>query len=146
MDLFSTTLPPHRCSLEVRASEPQVDRAKSSGSYCEERGFSPSTKANPIMKPNPTVVSRYGRSSSSSLWGRDTLLPLSIFGWVPLLGDSSGVGGSMEEEVGEAHIPLCIVDADGKGWNLNSKGVMPESEKEFGSEHRTTVSEKGNED
>ena len=34
---------------------------------------------------------------------------------------------------------------DGKEWNLNSKEIMPNSEKEFGSELRTTVSRKGNE-
>ena len=34
---------------------------------------------------------------------------------------------------------------DGKEWDLNAKGVMLESEKEFGSELRTTVFAKGNE-
>ena len=122
--------------------EPQVDRAKSSGRFCEEREFSPLMKACPLTNLDAAVVSRYERSSSSSLGCRNTLLPLSIFCLVLLPEDSSGLGGSMEEAVGEAHIPLCIVDVDGKEWDFNSK----ESLEEFGSELHTTVSEKGNED
>ena len=36
----------------------------------------------------------------------------------------SSLAASMEVDVGEVHIPLCIVDVDGKEWDLNSRGVM----------------------
>ena len=71
-------------------------------------------KASPVTKPDAKIDYRHERASSPSLGGRDTLLPLSIFSRVLLPGDSSEMGDSMEEEVVEAHIPLCIVDADGK--------------------------------
>ena len=67
----------------------------------------------PARKPDAEIDSRYERASPPSLGGRDTL-PLSIFGRGLIPGDSSGVRGSIKEEVGEAHIPLCIVDVDGK--------------------------------
>ena len=131
--------------MEDRALETRFDCAKPSGSRCKEKKLSSSTKPSPITKSDADIDSRYERASSPSLGGRDTLLPLSIFDRVLLPRDSSRVGDSMEEEVGEAHIPLCIIDADGKEWDLNSKEIILDSKKEFGSELCTTVSGKGNE-
>ena len=104
MELFSTTPTPHRCCLEARATETRLDGAKPLGGRCKEKEFSPPTKENPITNPDEEIDSRNERDSSPSLGGRSTFLPLSIFGRVLLPGDS------MEEEVGEPHIPLCIVE------------------------------------
>ena len=145
VELVSTTPSPHRCSLESKARETRFDCKKPSGNRCKGKTFSPLTKASPITKPDEVIDSKYGRDSSPSLGARNTLLPLSIFGQVLLSRDSSGVGDSMEEEVGEAHIPLCIVEADDKDWDLNSKEIRPDLEKEYGSELCMTNSGKGNE-
>ena len=96
-------------SLEAR------DCAKALGRSCEEREIFTLARRSPVVNPIAAAVSpRYERSSSSSLGGRNSCLPLFVFGRVLLPGDSFGLGGYFEAKEGEAQTPLCIVDVDGK--------------------------------
>ena len=59
-----------------------------------------------------------------SLAGQDSLLPLSVFGRVLLLGDYSGVGGSDDVEDRVGH--WCMVDTNGKEGGTLTEGSLME--------------------
>ena len=61
-----------------------------------------------------------------SLAGQDSLLPLSVFGWVLLPGDFSGVGGSEDVEDRVGHLPWCMVDTNGKEGGTLTEGSLME--------------------
>ena len=63
-----------------------------------------------------------------SLVGQDSLLPLSVFCRVLLLGDFSGAGGSDDVEDRVGHPPWCMVSTNGKEGGTLTEGSLMEVE------------------
>ena len=98
----------------------------------KEKGFFPRERVSLGLEDVETTP-LYERYSSSSLARQDSFLPLSVFGWVLLPGDSSGAGGSVDVDDRDDQLPWCVVHTNGKEWGMLSEGFLMEVEVESGS-------------